>query len=101
MSSDYKTDTKRMDEVKCEADKRIEGLPAKVTELLEYIDGIDKLAHEYNLIATKRGGVSFLSAWEYARCWHLQSQLLTWRKNWKLTKAGNPRPESAKHEGNE
>jgi len=95
-SSEYKAETKRMDEIKREADKLLSEVPAKVVALLEYIDGIDKLAVEYNRIATRRGGVPFASAWEYARCWHLRSQLMEWHKNWKSAKVGNPQPKPAK-----
>jgi len=84
-STEYKAETKRLDEIKRDADKRVNELPEKVMQLLEYIDGIDTLAHEYNRIVTKRGGVPFASAWKYARCWHIQSQLQQWIKNWQAT----------------
>ena len=95
-SSDYKAESKRMDEIKREADKLLSEVPAKVVALLEYIDGIDKLAHEYNRLATRRGGVPFASAWGYARCWHLRSQLMKWNKDWKSAHAGNRQAKPAK-----
>ncbi len=96
-SSEYKAESKRMDDIKAEADKLLSELPAKVVALLEYIDGIDKLAHEYNKIATRHDGGSFSHAWEYARCWHLRSKLMQWHKDWKSAKVGIQQAKPVKH----
>lgn len=95
-SSEYKAESKRMNDIKAEADKLLSEVPAKVVALLEYIDGIDKLSHEYNKIATRHNGGSFSHAWEYARCWRLQAKLMQWHKDWKSAKVGNQPSKPAK-----
>ena len=96
-SSEYKAESKRMDDIKAEADKLLSEVPAKVVALLEYIDGIDKLSHEYNKIATRHDGGSFSHAWEYARCWRLRSKLMQWHKDWKSAKVGIQQAKPVKH----
>jgi len=96
-SNEFKAESKRMNDIKAEADKLLSEVPAKVVALLEYIDGIDKLAHEYNKIATRHNGGSFSHAWEYARCWRLQAKLMQWHKDWKSAKVGIQPSKPVKH----